>query len=89
MEDLSAFLWLFLALKIPVAAALLLIWWAVREPEPEVAPEDEGGSKRPDPHRGPKLPKSPRRGPHSDLALPSPPRVRTIARGRSLAGSDS
>lgn len=89
MEEFSAFLWLFLALKIPVAAALLLIWWAVKEPEPATAPEeDEGGSRRPDPHRGPHLPKPPRRGPHSEQPLPSPPRVRTVVLGRSLTGSD-
>jgi hypothetical protein len=89
MEDLSAFLWLFLALKIPVAAALVLVWWAVREPEPTAMPEeDDGGSRRPDPHRGPQLPKPPRRGPHSDQPLPAPPRVRTLARGRSLTTNE-
>jgi hypothetical protein len=88
MEEFSVFLWLFVALKIPVAAALLLIWWAVREPEPEPAAEDDGGSRRPERERGPKLPTPPRRGPHSGQPLPAPPRVRTVARGRALSRRD-
>lgn len=84
MEEFSAFLWLFLILKIPVVGALALIWWAIREPDPEPVSEDDGGSRRPGPHHGPKTPRPPRRGPHSDTPLPAPPRVRTVARARTL-----
>jgi hypothetical protein len=86
--EVTAFIWLFLVLKIPVAAALYLVWWAAREPEPVAEPEDDGGSRHDDPHHGPNVPRPPRRGPHSGQPLPAPPRVRTVARGRSLSGTD-
>jgi hypothetical protein len=48
-------------LKIPMAAALYIVWWAVKqEPEPEEGLNDD----RPGPRRKPPLrPRSPRRGP--------------------------
>jgi hypothetical protein len=51
-------------LKIPIAAALLLIWYAVRaEPEVEELPDDgEHGFRRW--RRSPRRPRGPRRGPH-------------------------
>jgi hypothetical protein len=51
-------------LKIPIAAALFLIWYAIRaEPETEEAPDDgEHGFRRW--HRAPRHPRGPRRGPH-------------------------
>jgi hypothetical protein len=71
-------LWLFLALKIPLLTLCYLVWWAIKqEPEP-VAGEDDGGNQRTRPHPVPKLPHAPRRGPHGDAALPSPPRVRPL-----------
>jgi len=77
--------YLFLVLKIPIALAAWIVWWAVRaEPDPsEDVPEDGGIGKRP--HAPPKLPRAPRRGPHGD-PLPAPPaRVRrTRAKGRQL-----
>jgi hypothetical protein len=79
------FIWLMLVLKVPVAALIYLVWWAVRQ-EPEQPGGDSGGgggSKRPHPH--PPLPRAPRRGPHGDPLAPSPPRVRSVtARARSL-----
>jgi hypothetical protein len=48
-------------LKIPLAAALYLIWYAVKqEPEPEEAP---GSDERQPWRKPPPLPRSPRRGP--------------------------
>jgi hypothetical protein len=81
------FVWLMVVLKIPVIAAIWLVWWAMNA-EPEPAPEDEGGTKVPDPEppHPPRLPPHPRRGPHGDpLPLPSPPRVRTKATARTHA----
>ena len=78
------FLWLFLVLKIPLAACLWLIWWAVRAvPEPaDEPPVDDEGGRGPDHPRGPLRPRPPRRGPHADPLPPAPRRVR--ARGRRL-----
>ena len=83
-----AMLYLFLALKIPLCAACYLVWWAIRqEPEPTEDVRDDGGAARKRPHPIPKLPRSPRRGPHGDQAPASPPRTRPVvrARGRDLA----
>ena len=84
------FLWMMVVLKIPVVAAIWLVWWAMKaepepEPEPEPSGEDEGGSKVPEPeppHR-PRRPPPHRRGPHGEPEPPAPPRVRTPAIGRS------
>jgi hypothetical protein len=80
------FIYLMFVLKIPIIAAIAIIWWAVKaEPDP-LEGRDDGGSKlRPRPHPSRPLPRGPRRGPHGDPATPSPPRVRTsTARARSL-----
>jgi hypothetical protein len=75
-------LYLFVFLKLPIIAAVLLIWWAIRQ-EPDYADDSDGGGRRPRPHPAPKLPHAPRRGPHHEAALPSPPRVRPLtARAR-------
>jgi hypothetical protein len=83
-------IWLMLVLKIPVAALLYLVWWAIRqEDEPEPEPKGEGGDggtkvhPRPD-HRGGRRPRPPRpRGPHG-LPMPAAPaRTRTtVVRSR-------
>lgn len=81
------FLWLMVALKIPIGLLLWLVWWAIHAtPEPGSDSSDgEGGTKvreRNPAHPPPVLPRSPRsRGPHG-APLPSPPRVRTVARSR-------
>jgi hypothetical protein len=83
-----AMLYLFLALKIPLCAAIYLVWWAIRqEPDPSEDVRDDGGTARKRPHPIPKLPRTPRRGPHGDEVPASPPRVRPVvrARGRDLA----
>jgi hypothetical protein len=77
------FIWLMFVLKIPILMLLGLVWWAVRqEVDPaEDMPPPETVPARPHP---PELPRPRRpRGPHGeDAALPAPPRVRTIAKGR-------
>jgi hypothetical protein len=82
-----AMFYLFVALKLPLIAAIWLVWWAIKQ-EPDPAEEDardDGGTKR-RPHPVPRLPKTPRRGPHGESAPLSPPRVRPVhARGRDLA----
>ena len=80
------FLWLMLALKLPLAGLIFIVWWAIKQ-EPEDAPptDGDGGVKRIHPHRPRPFPRRPRRGPHGDPAPPSPARVRTTrARARTL-----
>jgi hypothetical protein len=71
-------------LKIPIAAALFLVWYAVRaEPETEELPDEgEHGFRRW--RRTPRRPQGPRRGPHpaGAQALPDCPpggRFRVVA----------
>ena len=82
-------------LKIPIIAAIVLVWWAIRAvPEPVGAEEppsedegDDGGSKVPAAHLPrPRRPRRPR-GPHGMPAPPSPPRIRTKAAGRRRVGT--
>jgi hypothetical protein len=74
---------MFLVLKIPVVSALLLIWYAIKEPAPaEGDPDSRGGGGSHHPRLRP--PHGPRRGPHSELAPPPPPRVRTAVQGVEL-----
>lgn len=79
------FVWLMVGLKVPIAALLYIVWWAVHQTDEEAAPEGGDGGVRP-PHR-PRLPRHPRRrGPHGSPATSTPaPRTRTVltARGRS------
>jgi hypothetical protein len=77
-----------LALKLPIAALIYLVWWAVKqEPEPSPSSDDDGGVKRGPAPRHPRkpFPRNPRRGPHGEPAPAPPARVRTVrARARSL-----
>ena len=84
------FFWLMVALKLPIVAAIAIVWWAIRaEPDPseDMNPSDDGddgGSKVPTAHLPrPRRPRRPR-GPHGSPTLPSPPRVRrrVVARSR-------
>ena len=62
------FLWLMLALKIPLAALIYIVWWAIKqEPEQSESSDDDGGVKR-NAVRHPRkpFPRRPRRGPHGD-----------------------
>ena len=80
-----AFIWLMVVLKIPVIAAIWLVWWAMKA-EPELT-DDDGGIGVPEPpappHPRPPHPRLPRRDPHGDPEPPSPPRVRTKATART------
>jgi hypothetical protein len=75
-------LYLFVFLKLPILALFYIVWWAVRQDTDPAREGGDGGSRReakPLPHPHPKLPRTPRRGPHGDpLPLP-PPRVRTVS----------
>ncbi len=80
------FLWLMLALKIPLIALICIVWWAIKQ-EPEQAPssDEDGGVKRSRPHPPKPFPRHPRRGPHGAPAPTPPARVRTVrARARTL-----
>jgi hypothetical protein len=74
------FLWMMVALKVPICALLYLVWWASRAPE---GFEDEQRDWHP--HRGPdhprpKRPRPPRRGPHAEPEPQSPKRMRVYAK---------
>jgi len=74
------FIWMMVVLKVPVVAAFVLIWWAVREPEPaDAEPDDEPGGSDRDPGAQPRRPGPPRRGPHGAPAPGAPRRVRTAS----------
>jgi len=78
-------LYLFVFLKLPIAALCWIVWWAVHQTPDEETDEAHppGGYRRP--HPPPRLPRPPRRGPHGDgIPLP-PPRVRPVkARARRM-----
>jgi hypothetical protein len=58
-------------LKIPLVAALYLIWWAVKqEPTPE---EDTSGPERGPKRKPPSPPRWPRRGPAGGAGCNPPP----------------
>ena len=75
MEGFWPIFFLGVVLKIPIAAALFLVWYAVRaEPETEELPDEgEHGFRRW--RRTPRRPQGPRRGPHpaGAQALPDCP----------------
>ena len=87
MEGFWPIFFLMVVLKIPVAALLYLVWWAIRA-EPQVAEEPDGdghGFRR----FGPRRPGGPRRGPHAPDALPlpeCPPGGRRRAPAPAVAG---
>jgi hypothetical protein len=73
------FLWIMLALKIPLVALLWIVWWAVRaEPETEQDPKGGDGGTKHRPHPRKPFPRRPRRGPHGDPAPAPPPRTRSV-----------
>jgi hypothetical protein len=89
----ATFIFLMVALKIPICGLLYIVWWAIHaEVEPDLATGDDGGTKKPreprprHPHPRPALPRTPRRGgPHGGGAVASPPRTRTVlARARRV-----
>jgi hypothetical protein len=71
------FVWMMLALKIPIAGLLYIVWWSVRQ-TPEPAKGDSGGGSDREQHRpsrGPR-PRPPRRGPHAEPPPRPPSRMR-------------
>ena len=80
------FVWLMLALKIPLIGLLCIVWWAIKQkPEDSSSRDDDGGIKRHRPHPRKPMPRHPRRGPHGDPAPHPPARVRSVrARARTL-----
>jgi hypothetical protein len=86
------FLYLMVALKVPIVGLFLIVRWAIKQ-TPEEAGDGSGGGNVPtlpkQPHHRRRLPpRHPRRGPHGGAALTPPPRVRSVtARGRELADS--
>ena len=84
------FLWLMLALKIPLAALIYLVWWAIKQDPDESTPSDDDGGVKRSPRTHPRKPfprhpRPPRRGPHGDPPPLPPARVRTVrARARTL-----
>ncbi|MDE3070470.1 MAG: hypothetical protein KGJ43_07055 [Acidobacteriota bacterium] len=91
MRGMWIFLWLMLALKIPIVALYLIVRWAVRQTPEEVGGAEGGIGPRARPlHPRSPLRRAPRRGPHGEPASPPPVRVRTAAFGRLLpAGAPS
>jgi hypothetical protein len=75
-----------LALKLPLAALIYIVWWAIhQEPEDETSSDDDGGIKRHHQHPRQPFPRRPRRGPHGDPAPRPPARVRSVrARARTV-----
>jgi hypothetical protein len=75
------FVWMMVVLKVPLAAALWIIWWALRS-EPatdEGSSEEDDGGRGPD-HPRPRRPLPPRRGPHASPPPKAPRRVRARLR---------
>ncbi|HET6866609.1 MAG TPA: hypothetical protein VFH80_11900 [Solirubrobacteraceae bacterium] len=71
-------IWLMLALKIPLAGLIYIVWWAIKqEPDEASSSDDDGGMRRHPRHPRKPFPRHPRRGPHGDPAPLPPPRVRT------------
>lgn len=80
-------LYLFVFLKLPLAALCWIVWWAIRQSEDAGGGTPGGGAKPPRrPHPRPRLPRSPRRGGPAcgaRLSVP-PPRIRSVtAAGRA------
>jgi hypothetical protein len=79
-----AMVFLFIGLKVPLLALCYLVWWAIKQTPDEDEQPGGGGTKR-RPHPAHPLPRTPRRGPHGEPALPAPPRIRPVtARAREL-----
>ena len=73
MEGFWPIFFLAVILKIPVAALLYLVWWAVHQtPEIEEAPPGADDHELRHWRRGPRRPRDPRRGPHAPDARPLP-----------------
>ena len=88
MSGFWAVFWLAVVMKIPIAALLYIVWWAVREPPvPDAGDDQDGGSDRNPWHPRRRPPRPPRRGPHRRSDTRAPARVR-VGRGRKRVPSD-
>jgi hypothetical protein len=79
----STYIWLILLLKVPTVGFIWLVWRALRggeEQRPLPASDDGGGGSklRREHHPRPRVPRTPRRGPHGAAPLPAPSRVRSV-----------
>ena len=74
------FIWMMLALKVPIAALLYLVWWASRPPESVEPEQRDWQPRRPPYHPRPHRPRPPRRGPHAEPVPAPPKRTRVHAR---------
>jgi hypothetical protein len=81
-----AVFWLAVVLKLPIAALLYLVWWAIKDPPQAEAGEEDGGSRVDDPHPRLRPPQPPRRGPHAEPAPAPPARVRAASSRRQVPG---
>lgn len=78
-----AFLWLMVALKVPIAMLLYLVWWAVHTTDAEPTGGGDGGVRPPHRPRS-RDPFPRRRGPHGSPALAPPaPRTRPLVHARA------
>jgi hypothetical protein len=78
-------LWMMLALKVPIAALLYLVWWASRSPADAEPEQRDWRPLRPPSHPRPRQPRPPRRGPHAEPEPAPPKRTRTVARSQTPA----
>ena len=74
LEGFWPIFFLAVILKIPIAALLYLVWWAIHQtPETEEAPPDSEDHEFRRWRREPRRPRDPRRGgPHAPDAVPAP-----------------
>jgi hypothetical protein len=79
------FLWLMVALKVPIAALLGLVWWAARAPQEAEPEQRDWQPRRPPEHPRPRRPRPPRRGPHAGPQPVPPERTRVHAKARTLS----
>ena len=74
--------WLIVVMKVPIAALLYIVWWAIREPPvPEPDSGDGGAGVSADPHPRLHPPRPPRRGPHTGRPPSAPSRTRATRHG--------
>jgi hypothetical protein len=79
------FLWLMVFLKVPIAALLALVWWAVRKTDSAEPEERDWSPRRAPDHPRPRRPRPPRRGPHAGEPPAPPARTRTHVKPRVLS----
>jgi hypothetical protein len=83
VDDFWGIFWLAVVMKVPIAALLWLVFWAIRS-VPETAGDERGdGGQRIDQGPRDRPPRPPRRGPHRERPPVAPERTR-VSRGRQL-----